>query len=443
MAAAAGGDVQLQLLQGETADMNTQGLARGALALLLSAAAALTILPPAARADVTVGQKTSMSLAGMNIDVSSVERTTADKQRTDTDVKCHGFLALFCHNVEGGKIVRLDRKVEWELQPSKKSYTERRFPTPEERARAQQELEAAMEEMKKCPMPQSQAVSQRSPDTSHCQMSQPVMNVTATDEHATILGHDARKTSVVMSQTCTDSQTGDVCEFDYGFETWLTRDEIAGADERAAFVKKYLQAQGLDPNNPQLQHTLQQFMAPYADALKKLQGRAGDLQGYPLRTTFYMAFGGPHCGKAKEAAQQQASNGGGGLSMQSIASHALAGGFAGLFHRGAAAIHTDSAGGAAAAGAANEAADPAANAAASSVTPQSSASPGSPAGSSAAGAAATPGALVRMVSLTTETTSIDSSGIPADQFDIPADWKLEPRRQVKNNEARKCPTAGS
>jgi hypothetical protein len=47
-----------------------------------------------------------------------------------------------------------------------------------------------------------------------------------------------------------------------------------------------------------------------------------------------------------------------------------------------------------------------------------------------------------MVSLTTETTSIDSSGIPADQFDIPADWKLEPRRQVKN-EARKCPTAGS
>lgn len=415
-------------------------LARGTLALVLSGAAALTMLPTAARADVTVGQKTSMSLAGLNIDVNSVERTTADKQRTDTNVQCHGFLSLFCHNVEGGKIVRLDRKVEWELQPSNRRYTETAFPTAEERARAQQELQAAMEEMKKCPMPQSQNVSQRSPDTSHCQMSAPVLNVTATDEHATILGHDARKTSVVMSQTCTDSQTGDVCEFDYGFETWLTADELAGAGERTAFVKKYLAAQGLDPNSPQLQHAVQQLMAPYADALKQLRAKAADLKGYPLRTTFYMAFGGPHCGKAKEAAQQQASNGGGGeLSMHSIASHALAGGFAGLFHRGAAAIHADSAGGAAAAGAANEAADPAASAAANSMS-------GQPAPSGASGAT-TPapsasGPLVRVVSLTTETTSLDTSSIPSDQFEIPADWKLEPKRQVKN-EARKCPTAGS
>ena len=423
--------------------MIIHGLARGTLTLLLSAAAALTMLPTTARADVTVGQKTSMNLAGLNIDVDSVERTSADKQRTDTNVRCHGFLSLFCHNVEGGKIVRLDRKVEWELQPSKKRYTEQPFPTPEERARAQQQLEAAMEEMKKCPMPQSQGASQRSPNTSDCQMSEPVLSVTATDEHATILGHDARKTSVVMSQTCTDSKTGDVCEFNYGFETWLTADELSGAGERSAFVKKYLEAQGLDPNNPQLQHAVQQLMAPYADALKLLQGKAAALKGYPLRTTFYMAFGGPHCGKAKEAAQQQASSGssGGGLSMQSIASHALAGGFAGLFHRGAAAIHTDSAGGAAAAGAANEAADPAATAAASSVTPQSPPSSDS-ASSSTVGAASAPGALVRMVSLTTETTSVDTSSIPSDQFDVPADWKLEPRRQVKD-EASKCPTAGS
>src|SRR6185437_4022803 len=125
---------------------------RGALALMLSAAAALTVLPTAARADVTVAQKTSMSLAGINIDIDSVERTAADRQRTDSNVRCHGFLSLFCHNVEGGKIVRLDRRVEWQLQPTKKSYTEQPFPTAEERAQAQKELEAAMEEMKKCPM---------------------------------------------------------------------------------------------------------------------------------------------------------------------------------------------------------------------------------------------------------------------------------------------------
>lgn len=293
-----------------------------------------------------------------------------------------------------------------------------------------------MEEMKKCPMPQSPGASQASaPDTSRCQLSPPVLNVNATDEHATIVGHDARKTSVVMSQTCTDTQTGDVCEMDYGFDTWLTTDEIPGTDERNAFTRQYLQAQGLDPNNPQLQRTVRQFMAPYADQLKQLQGKAADLKGYPLRTTFYMAFGGPHCGKAKQAAQQQQASSRSPFSMHSIASNALATGLSSLFHRGAAAIHTDSAGGAAASSAANEAAEPTANAAAGSMTAESSSS------GSAAPAAPPAGPLVRVISLTTETTSIDTSSISPDQFEIPAGWSLEPQRQEVASSAPKCPTA--
>jgi hypothetical protein len=399
-------------------------------------AAALAVLAPPARADVTIAQKTSMSLGGINIDIDSVERTSAEKQRTDSTVNCRGFLSLFCHGMEGGRIVRLDKQVEWQLQPKKRLYSERPFPTAEQRAEAQKQVEAAIDEMKKCPMP-AQGNSQTSaPDTSHCQLSAPVVNVSDTGEHATILGHDARKTSVVMSQTCTDTQTGDVCEIDYGFETWLTAEAMPGAEERDAFGRKYLQAQGLDPNNPQLQHAVQQFMAPYAGQLMQLQGKAADLKGYPLRTIFYMAFGGPHCSKAKQAAQQQASAGG-GFSMHSIASKALAGGFAGLFHRGAAAIDTSSAGGAAASGAANAAADPAASAAANSVTPQSSAENST----GAAPAAPAPGALIRVVSLTTETTSIDTSSIPSDQFDIPADWTLEQQKQVANS-GPKCPNPG-
>jgi hypothetical protein len=409
---------------------------RSILTAMIVAVAALAVLPPLARADVTVGQKTSMSLGGINIDVDSVERTSADKQRSDSTVRCHGFLALFCHDVEGGRIVRLDKQVEWELQPKKKLYSERPFPTAEQRAEAQRQLDAAMEAMKNCPMPQSQGAAQSSaPDTSHCQLSSPVINVSGTDEHAMILGHDARKTSVVLSQTCTDTQTGDVCEINYGFETWLTKDQIAGSDERNAFVRKYLEAQGLDPNNPRLQRTVEQFMAPYADALRQLRSKAADLQGYPLRTTFYMAFGGPHCGKAKQAQQQQASSGS-RFSMHSLATNALAGGLSGLFHHGAAAINTGSAGGAAAAGAANEAADPAANAAAGSVTAQSSS------GDSAASTpASAPGPLVRVVSLTTETTSIDTSSISSDQFEIPADWRLQPQKQATSS-APKCPGGG-
>jgi hypothetical protein len=402
--------------------------------ILSVAAATLALLPAPARADVTVGQKTSMNLAGINVDIDATERTTADKQRIDSTVQCHGFLSLFCHDVEGGRIVRLDKQLEWQLEPKKKLYTEHPFPTAAQRAAAQKELEAAMEEMKKCPMPQSQNVSQRGPDTSQCQLSSPVLNVTPTDVHATIAGHDTHKTNIVLSQTCTDAKTGDVCEIDYGFEAWLTGDTIPGADERTAFTKKYLAAQGLDPNSPQLQHTVQQFMAPYADQLQELRGKAADLKGYPLRTTFYMAFGGPHCGKAKQAAQQQQASNSSPFSMHNIAAHALAGGLSSLFHRGAAAIHTDSTGGAAAAGAANGAASDA-DAAANSAASQSSS-----AGSTAPAQA--PGGLVRVVTFTTETTSIDTSSIPPDEFEIPADWKLQPPEPAKNaGQSPKCPGA--
>ena len=153
--------------------MSLRSRIRGALTSMVFAAAAVAVLPPAARADVTVGQKTSMNLGGINIDVDSVERTSSDKQRNDSTVTCHGFLSLFCHGAEGGRIVRLDKQVEWQLQPKKKLYSERPFPTAEQRAAAQQRLEAAMEEMKNCPPPQSQSATQSAPDTSRCQLSSP------------------------------------------------------------------------------------------------------------------------------------------------------------------------------------------------------------------------------------------------------------------------------
>lgn len=405
----------------------------------LLAVLGLTIGPSAARADVTVQQQTSMSLGGMKIDVSSTERTSGAKQRRDSTTQCHGLLALVCHNVQSGEIVRLDKQLEWQLEPKKKSYRERPFPTAEQRAQAQQQLQTAIEEMKKCPAAQPQNAAQRGPDTSHCQLSPPVMNVKQSDEHTSILGHDARKTSVVLTQSCTDTQTGDVCEFDYGFDSWLTTDDIPGAGERRTFEQSYLTAQGLDPTNPQLQGTMQQFMAPYMDQLKQLQGHAGELQGHPLRTAFSMSFGGPQCGKAKQAQQQQAATGGGGGGFKSIASNALRGGLSGLFHRGTGNIDTSTAGGAAAAGAANQAADPAAAAAADAAT-----RPASTSGDSSPGTATgTAPQMVQVVSLTTETTAIDTAGIPSEQFEIPAGWRLQqPQAQKEKAQQFSCPTAG-
>ncbi|HEY7930240.1 MAG TPA: hypothetical protein VID71_09515, partial [Steroidobacteraceae bacterium] len=163
-----------------------------------------------ARADVTVQQQSTMALAGINIDLTDTERTSADKQRTDSTVHCHGMLALFCRNLQSAEIRRLDKQLEWSLEPKKRLCTERDFPTAEQRAQAQLAFEQTMAQMKSCPLPQQSAPT-AAPDTSHCQMSPAKVDVQQSGEHQMLLGHDAHRSTVTLSQTCTDPQSGHVC----------------------------------------------------------------------------------------------------------------------------------------------------------------------------------------------------------------------------------------
>lgn len=386
----------------------------------------------AARADVTVEQQTSLDMGAIRIDIATVERTTQNKQRRDSTTHCHGFLSLFCGNAQDGQIVRLDKQLEWQLQPKKKQYTQHSFPTAQERAEAQQRLEQALEAMKNCrpPTPQAQPTAQSAPDTSHCQLSAPTVAVQTSDEHATLAGHDARKTTVVLSQTCTDVQTGSVCKIDYGFELWLTSDDIQGIAEQRAFQHDYLAAQGLDANNPQMQGALRQFLAPYGATLRQLQIKASDLQGYPLRSVFYMAIGGPNCAQAKQQAHsQQASTPHRGFGFGRLASDAVGGRLSGLFARHGVDATTSADAGQVGGNVAGQAVDSAS---------ASSAASGS-AGSGGAGPQADASGMVRVISVSTETRSIDTTPIAADQFEIPLGWVLQPNPAPTAERGPSCP----
>ncbi len=420
-----------------------------AIAATLALAAIGAAASGGALADVTIEQHSTMSLASIDMEINTSERTSNDKQRRDSDTKCHGFLAMFCRDAQSGEIVRLDKQVKWQLEPKKKQYTEHPFPTAEERALAQQQAQQLMDQMKQCPMPQSTAGHPTGPDTSHCQLSSPQLDIKQTDQHATVAGHDTQKSSIVLSQTCSDPQSGDICEIDYGFDVWLTSDDIQGVDERNTFTKSYLSAQGLDASNPQIQGMMQQFMAPYGDSLKQLQSKSAELKGYPLRTEFYMTFGGPHCSSARGAQTQQAqapaqgnaASRSGGF-MHSLTANAVGGALGGLFHRNAN-IDTSSVGGQVASNAANQTADAATNAAANAA--------GNAAGNATTGAvsanapaagttAPAPSDKVRVVSFSTETTSISTATIAADQFDIPAGWQLQALQARKEKEQQfTCP----
>jgi hypothetical protein len=374
------------------------GVQAAALAIALGA---LASMHAPARADVTTQESMSLDAAGIvKMHGTTLERTSGDKQRKDSEFHCEGFMSLLCGNTKTGDIIRIDRSLEWQLRPDKKSYLETPFPTPEQRALAQKKMQETLDKMKQCQQPQPQKTSPAAADTSKCDLSPPRIEVKQSDEHASLAGHDARKSSVNMTQTCTDKETGDVCEMVYGFDVWLTGDEIAGAADRRAFARAYMKKLGLEENSAAIKGAAQQFLAQYAGTMKELSAKAGDLKGYPLRTTFRFSMGGEHCGKAKQSSSQNddSSQGGGGLAAK--AASKLLGGL----------LSKKS----------------------SSSTPDPNQPP-----------AAAPGAAptTQIIAFTVETTAIDTAAIPAEQFELPAGWTPEQPKASRNEEFT-CPTNG-
>ena len=370
-------------------------------ALTLLAGCVLLAAAPRAPADVTTQQKTSLNLAGIiRMNGTSTESLSGDKQRNDTEMRCEGFMSLLCGKGRNGEIVRLDRDLAWELQPDKKRYTEHPFPTAEERALAKQKLQEMMQKMKDC---QRQQPQNKGADKSRCEMSPPKLEVKKSDETATLAGHLARKSSVTLTQTCKDKETGAVCEYDYGFDVWLTGDNVPGLAEQQAFTRAHMKKLGLDPEDDVMKGKVRQLMAQYADTFKQLSQKAGDLKGHPLRTRFYFAMGGEHCGQAKPAQGGSGEQRGGIADAASAIKGSLFGGLLGK--KGS--------------------------------SDKSSAASGSSSGGSAPAGAAT------LVEFTIETVSVDAGAIPADRFEIPASWVKEPPKAASKEREFSCPTTGA
>jgi hypothetical protein len=131
------------------------------------------------QADVTLEQRTTLDVASViRTHGSSTTNVTADKKREDTESHCEGLMSLVCGNVRSGEIVRLDRGLTWHLEPDKKRYREDVFATPEELAAMRSKMQARLEKMRSCPVPQKQQPI----DKSKCQMSPPKIDVHKTDD---------------------------------------------------------------------------------------------------------------------------------------------------------------------------------------------------------------------------------------------------------------------
>jgi hypothetical protein len=374
----------------------------------------------AAHADVAVQEQSTFDFSLIKAHGNSIELTSGDKQRRDSELHCEGMMSLLCRNAQSGEIIRLDKDLTWMLDPKNKEYRESRFPTAAERQAAEAQVQATLEKIKQCPATRQPASA--APDTSKCQMSPPKIDAHATDQHATFAGHDTRLSQLSLTQSCHNPETGDTCDFLITLDSWLTQDEIAGVADRKAFREAHLRKLGLNDPNSGMQQQLRQLLAPYRDSLKELTAKADDFKGYPLKTAFRISFGGAQCAAAKNAPPSGAGSAtpadagtAAGQAAGAAAGNSIPGGILGS---AASAFGSKLAGG---------------------LFSKKSAAPPP----TAPAAADTPPNMMQFAQISVETTSITAAPIPAEQFDIPAGWKLVTPKAAKG-EAKEfsCPKAG-
>jgi hypothetical protein len=363
----------------------------------------------ASHADVAVQEQSIFDLSLIKAHGNSTELTSGDKQRRDSELHCEGMMSLLCRNAQSGEIIRLDKDLTWMLDPKHKEYRESRFATPAERQAAEAQVQATLEKIKQCPAPRQPASA---PDTSKCQMSPPKIDAQVTDQHATFAGHDARLSQLSLTQSCHNPETGDTCDFLITLDSWLTQDEIAGVADRKAFREAHMRKLGLNDPNSGMQQQLRQFLAPYRDSLKELTAKADDFKGYPLKTAFRISFGGAQCAAAKNAPPSGAGSATVADGGTPAAGNSIPGGILGS---AASAFGNKLAGG---------------------LFSKKSAAPPPPA------AADTPPNMMQFAQVSVETTSITAAPIPAEQFDIPAGWKLVTPKAKGEAKEFSCPQTG-
>jgi hypothetical protein len=406
-----------------------------------------------ANADVTIQDQTTLNLAFIKAHLASTKNITDDKKRTESTFTCDGFMSMLCGKNASLEIIRLDQSVTMRGDSKKKTYTEVPFLTPEQRQAMEQRMQAEIEKLKSCPTP----VATKSPnvDTSKCQMTPPTMNVVNTADTASFAGHAAHHSILTMTQSCANKDTGDSCDMAYTFDLWLANDDLPELATRQTFDKNYVHKLGLDEGGPgatALPAQLTQFLAPYKDAMAKLGSESSSLKGYPLKTTFRFAFGGPHCAASKSGASQGASSGGSSGGLLSDASGAAAGAAASSTQGAADTTASEAISHSTGSGVGGYIAGSAAGAFANKMIgglfskkkePDAAPPPtGSTAAAASTAAPATPGMLT-VAEFTEETTSIGTGPIPADQFEMPAGWKKVVPPPEKAMTEPTCPKIGS
>jgi len=358
-------------------------LTRTALAALCGI---LTLTAGIARADITLER--TMAVEGVGVmafgNMSGTTKTTisGDKSRTDSDVKMQSKIVRFlARNAMGpsADIVRLDQDKIYHLNINKKEYTETTFEQMREQLKKMSDQMASAEEKK-----QPSAI-----DESKCEWLPPKAEVKKSGEKAQFAGYDSERLTITASQPCKDKETGSICEVALVVDEWLSASFAEGA-EAQKFYKAYAAKMGLDASSSQdvaqkAQALFSRYKGIWTEIASKLQG----VKGYPVKTSFTLAMGGPQC-KNSNAQQAQSSGDNDSSGNPAGLAGAMAGKLGGLFHKK------------------KDDADTPAAQPAPTTTP-----------------APVPPGDVALMTVSSQLVSVSTNGAGADAFTVPADYKKQ------------------
>lgn len=342
-------------------------------------AALLATLGAPAHADVTIVEAMSMDGTGM-MSMAGMSGTTTtiiagQNGRIESDVKMKSSMMRMFAGGLTAEITRIADDKVYELNLKKKQYSE----TSLSARRAQ--IEKAMADSEQARAQQQQGASPV--DQADCEWSPPKSELKKTGEKATIAGHAAERSTLTVTQTCTNRKTGDVCDFGLALDQWFApKLDVSG--EQQAYYKAYAERMGFgNPGSRDFAQNAQQMFGSYKTLWAEVAKKAATLKGYPVRSSFALAIGGPQC-KSMQAAAQPGMNGTPGAAEAMAVAGQLGSALGGMFGK-------------------------------------------KPAAQSAATAAAAPALLVNgmtpMMTISSELISISTASVGAELFAPPADFK--------------------
>ncbi len=279
---------------------------KGSSIRLAPVAFALSFGSATAGADVTIERNASVEGGGamsvMNMTTHTTTYISGERSRTDSAFAMDsGLMRVFVHGGPKAEIVQLDTDAIYELDLKKKQYTQTSLT-----ARREQMQQALAKSKQEQASRQQQASGV---DESKCEWSPPKSSITKTGEKLTIAGFQTERTTIAASQTCVDkSHPADACEFRLTLDQWLAPN-FPAEKEALVYYRAYAKKMGLDWDSSNFTERAESMFGHYNGIWSGIVSKMKDVKGYPLKSNFALAVGGPQCASSAQASASASSPG--------------------------------------------------------------------------------------------------------------------------------------